>query len=78
MFSSWLMKEGIGLLLGALAKLLFSMWQSNQNDKAQRDLGAARATNEANVKTIEMQDAIESIPRPADDVVADRLRNGTF
>jgi hypothetical protein len=78
MLSAWLSKEAAGLVLGALVKLLLGAFQNWQANKAQRDLGAARTANEANVKTIEMQDAIENVPRPTDDAVADSLRTGKF
>lgn len=78
MLSGWLAKEGVGLLLGALGKLLLGAWQSWQANQAQRRLGAAEAANEVNVKTLETKDAMENVPRPSDDAVADSLRSGKF
>lgn len=75
---AWLAKEGVGLLLGALGKLALDAFKTHQANTAMRQLGAAQAANEANVKTLEIQDAVESVPRPSDDAVADRLRSRQF
>ena len=76
--AAWFAKEGVGLILGSLAKLILDGWNEYRSDQAFKQAGRAEAANEANLKTIEMQDAIESIPRPSDDAVSDRLRKGTF
>lgn len=75
---AFLAKEGVGLLLGALAKMLLDGWNSHQANQAQRQAGAAEAAAKTNAETVEIQDAVESVPRPDDGAVADSLRSGKF
>lgn len=75
---AWLTTKGVGLLLGALAKLVLDGFTSYQANQAQRRAGAAEAANEVNVKTLETKDAMENVPRPSDDAVADSLRRTQF
>ncbi|OYU91884.1 MAG: hypothetical protein CFE29_03270 [Bradyrhizobiaceae bacterium PARB1] len=76
--AAWLAKEGVGLLLGALAKLILDGWNSYQANQALRQAGAAEAINKINVETVETKDAMEAVSRPSDDAVADSLRSGKF
>jgi len=76
--TAWLAKEGVGLLLGALAKIVVDGWNSYQANLAQRQLGAAEAANKVNVETLETKDAMDAVARPSDDAVADSLRSGKF
>ncbi|WP_441255897.1 hypothetical protein [Tardiphaga sp. 285_C5_N1_2] len=76
--AAWTAKEGVGLLFGALAKMLLDGWNSYQANQALREAGAAQATNRINVETAETKDAMEAVPRPSDDSVADSLRSGKF
>lgn len=75
---AWLAKEGVGLVLGALAKLALDAWNSYQANNALREAGAAQAANKVNVETVETKDAMDDVARPSDDVVADSLRSGKF
>jgi hypothetical protein len=76
--AAWFASQGVGLVLGALAKLLLDGWNSYQSNNALREAGAARTAAKVNAKTVEIQDAIEGVDRPSDDAVADSLRTGKF
>jgi hypothetical protein len=76
--AAWLAKEGVGLLLGALAKLILDGLNEYRADQALKRTGRLEAANEANVKTMETQDAVESVARPSDDAVVDSMRSGRF
>ncbi len=76
--TGWLAKEGVGLVLGALAKMALDGWQSYQANQALRQAGAAETANKINVETLETKDAMDSVARPSDDAVADSLRTGRF
>jgi len=75
---AWLTTKGVGLLLGALAKLVLDGLTSYQANAAQRELGAAQAANKVNVETLETLNAMENVARPSDDAVADSLRRNQF
>lgn len=76
--TTWLAKEGVALLLGALAKLILDDWNEYRADQAFKQAGAAETAAKTNAETVEIQDAVESVPRPTDDAVADSLRSGKF
>lgn len=76
--TAWLASEGIGLILGALGKLALDAFQSHQSNKALREAGASSTAAKVNAETVEIQDAVDSVPRPSDDAVADSLRTGRF
>lgn len=76
--AAWFAQQGVGLVLGALAKLALDAFNSYQANQAQRRAGQLEAANKVNVETVEIQDAVESVPRPSDDAVADSLRTGKF
>ena len=75
---AWIAEEGVGLLLGAFAKMLLDGWNEYRADQAFKQAGAAEAAAKTNAETVEIQDAVESVPRPSDDAVADSLRSGKF
>lgn len=75
---AWFGKEGVGLLLGAFAKMILDGWNSYQANQALKRAGAAEAANKVNVETMETKDAMDDVARPSDDVVADSLRTGKF
>ncbi|MCA1381311.1 hypothetical protein [Bradyrhizobium sp. BRP23] len=76
--AAWLAKEGVGLLLGALAKLLLDLWNDHQAGRALKQAGAAETAAKVNAETVETQDAMDQVSRPSDDAVADSLRTGKF
>lgn len=76
--AAWFASQGVGLVLGALAKLLLDGWNSYQANNALREAGAAQTANKINVETVETQDAMGNVPRPSDDAVADSLRSKRF
>lgn len=75
---SWLAEQGLGLLLGAAFGFARDAMADRRNAEAQRDAGAAEAANKVNVETVETKDAMANVPRPSNDVVADRLQRGEF
>lgn len=75
---TWLASQGVGLVLGALAKLALDAWNSYQANNALREAGAAKAANKINVETVETKNAMDDVARPSDDAVADSLRTGKF
>lgn len=76
--AAWFAKEGVGLLLGALAKLLLDLWNDHQAGKALKQAGSAETAAKVNAETVETIDAMDAVGRPADDAVADSLRTGKF
>ena len=67
-------------LLGAVAGG-FKLWQAFFRDKKVEDAFQAGVDNtkaKVNAETVEVQDAVESVPRPSDADVADSLRRGQF
>lgn len=76
--TAWLAKEGVGLVLGALAKLALDALGEYRASKALREAGALQTANKVNLETLETVDAMENVPRPSDDAVADSLRSGKF
>ena len=76
--TAWLASKGVGLLLGALAKLILDGWYSYQSNQALKQAGAAEAAAKANAEAVETIDAMDSVVRPSDDAVADSLRSGRF
>jgi hypothetical protein len=76
--TAWFLKEGVGLLLGALAKLILDGFNEYRADQALKQAGRTEVASEVNAKTVEMQDAMEAVARPSDDAVADSLRTGKF
>lgn len=76
--AAWLAKEGAGLLLGALAKLLLDGWNNCQANQALKKAGATEVAAKVNAGTVETIDAMDEVRRPSDDAVADSLRTGKF
>lgn len=76
--AAWFAKEGAGLLLGALAKLLLDGWNSYQSSQALKQAGSAGTAAKVNAETVETKDAMDEVARPSDDAVADSLRTGKF
>ncbi|WBL75588.1 hypothetical protein I3J27_21380 [Bradyrhizobium xenonodulans] len=76
--TAWLASKGVGLLLGALAKLLLDGWNSYQSNQALKQAGNAEVAAKVNAETVETQDAMDQVSRPSDDAVADSLRSGRF
>lgn len=76
--AAWFASKGVGLLLGALAKLILDGWNDYRSDQALKQAGAAEAANKVNVETMETKDAMDDVARPSDDAVADSLRSGKF
>lgn len=75
---AWLAKEGVGLLLGALAKLALDAMQRYRADNALREAGALETANQVNAETVEIRDAMQDVARPSDDAVLDSLRRRDF
>ncbi len=76
--TAWLAKEGVGLLLGALAKLVLDGWNSYQANQALKKAGAAEVAAKVNAETVETIDAMDAVSRPSNDAVADSLRSRQF
>ncbi|WP_439363068.1 hypothetical protein ACNJYD_19765 [Bradyrhizobium sp. DASA03005] len=76
--AAWLAKEGVGLLLGALAKFLLDLWNDHQADQALKQEGRAEVAAEVNAETVEIIDAMDQVRRRSDDNVADSLRSRQF
>ena len=75
---AWFAKEGVGLLLGAFAKLLLDGWNEYRADQAFKQAGAASTAAKVNAETLETKNAMDDIARPSDDAVSDSLRSGKF
>lgn len=87
MLSGWLAKEGVGLLLGALAKLLLGFYQGWRDDQAiqraeqtAQDLGrvsAERDQEQAGREAAQRElEALHNAPQSTDDAIA-RLEEGS-
>lgn len=76
--AAWFASHGVGLVLGALAKLLLDGWNSYQANNALREAGAAHTASKVNVETLETKNAMDDVARPSDDAVANSLRTGKF
>jgi hypothetical protein len=78
--AAWFAKEGVGLLLGALAKFALDAWNSYRGDQALRELGRAQAEAEQGRATIAAQEAElqaqADAPRSSDDAIR-RLEDGS-
>lgn len=75
---AWFAKEGAGLVLGALAKLLLDGLNDWRAGQALKQSGADREAARVNAQTVETVDAMDGVARPSDDAVADSLRRGQF
>ena len=67
-------------LLGAVAGG-FKLWTAFFRDKKVEDAhqaGVDSTKAKVNAETVEVQDAVESVPRPSDAAVADSLKKGSF
>ncbi len=53
--TGWLAKEGVGLVLGALAKMALDAWQSYQANQALRQAGAAETANKINQESADAE-----------------------
>lgn len=77
---TWLAKEGVGLLLGALSKLALDAWNSYQSRKALEDLGriATERDQQAAVTQAAQREleAALNAPRTTDDAIK-RLEEGS-
>ncbi len=65
--------KALAAFFGLLRDLL-GLKQREEYRQAGRDEVAAKT----NAETVEIKDAVDSVPRPSDDAVADSLRNGRF
>ena len=78
--STWLAKEGVALLLGALSKLALDAFNSWKADKTLRDLGRAEAELGQANSTIDAQaaelEAQANAPRTEDEAIR-RLEEGS-
>jgi hypothetical protein len=78
--TSWLMKEGAALLLGALGKWLLDAFNGHKQRQALEDLGRAEAQRdqerERAAATQRELEAQKNAPRTADDAIA-RLEDGS-
>lgn len=75
---TWFASHGVGLILGAIAKLILDGWNSYQANNALREAGAAGTAAKVNAETLETKNAMDDVARPSDDAVADSLRSGKF
>ncbi|MEY9580948.1 hypothetical protein ABIE88_008524 [Bradyrhizobium diazoefficiens] len=76
--AAWFASKGVGLLLGALAKLILDGWNEYRSDQALKQAGSAEVAAKTNAETVEIQDEMAGVARPSDDAVADSLRSGKF
>lgn len=78
--AAWFAKEGVALLLGALAKLAVDAFSAAQASRAQRDLGrvtAERDSSEATRQAVERElQASRDAPQTVDDA-AKRFEEGS-
>lgn len=77
---AWFAKEGIGFVVGALAKLALDGWNSWQANRAQQDLGRVTAERDqqaaARAATERELAAEQAAPKTAEDAIA-RLEEGS-
>lgn len=78
--AGWFAKEGVGLVLGALAKLALDGWNSYQANKALKDLGQVTAERDqeaaARAATERELEASQNAPQTVDDALK-RLEEGS-
>jgi hypothetical protein len=78
--TAWFAKEGVGLLLGALAKLALDAFSAYRSDQALRELGRAEARADQGEATIAAQEAElqaqANAPRSTDEAIR-RLDDGS-
>lgn len=78
--TTWLVSEGAGLMLGALAKLALDAWNSYRADQALRELGRVTAerdqADQGLQATARELEALRNAPQGADDAIA-RLEAGS-
>lgn len=78
--AAWFAKEGVGLVLGALAKLALDGWNSYQANQSMKDLGRVTAERDQETATRqaterELKASIDA-PKTADDALS-RLEDGS-
>lgn len=65
-------------LFKAMGVSINDYFDRQRNAQNAEDIGKLETANKINTETLDMQDAINSVPRPTDDAVADSLRSGRF
>ena len=75
---TWFASQGVGLILGAIAKLILDGWSEYRSDKALREAGAAGTAAKVNAETLETKNAMDDVARPSDDDVARSMQSGKF
>lgn len=68
----------IEMFLKAIGASVNDYFDRQRNAQNARELGQVETANRINVETLETKDAMDAVPRPTDDDVADSLRSGTF
>lgn len=68
----------IEMFLKAIGSSVNDYFDRQLDAQNARELGGLDMANKINTKTLDMQDAIDSVPRASDDAVADSLRTGKF
>lgn len=80
MFTAWLTKEGVGLVLGFLGKWLLEAYNGHKQRQALEDLGRAEAQRDqaetARQATQRELEASHNAPRSSDEAIA-RLEDGS-
>jgi hypothetical protein len=66
------------MFLKAIGSSVNDYFDRQRNAQNAEDIGKLETANKINTETLDMQDAINSVPRPTDDAVADSLRSGRF
>lgn len=75
---AWLSSFAGGVVVKLVIDGLTAWLAQRQSDANAKQVGRLETINQINTQTMETQDAIDSVPRPSDDAIADRLRSGKF
>ena len=75
---AWLGSYAGGIVVKLLVDGLLAWMAQQTADSNAKALGASQVKNQISVNTVETQDAMDAVPRPTDDAVADSLRSGKF
>jgi hypothetical protein len=75
---AWLASPIVGFFAKMLIDWLTARRAQDLAAENAKNLGRLETANKINVETLQTKNAMDEVPRPSDDAVADSLRSGKF